>query len=164
MAANAGALVFCSRHGSRGQCWINFDGTHVAADRCVCLVAGVEGWECPIDFHAQRWRNENPQHGRAFVRPIRAGRIQAELNAATQSDLFQQQTARRLGVQASERKAELAQHYTRNTLEVSAWCAKCRKNTMHRVDGVRKGPCKLCIERLETAPKPAPTPKQQHLF
>jgi hypothetical protein len=26
------------------------------------------------------------------------------------------------------------EHYTRNTVEVSAWCAKCSKRTMHRVD------------------------------
>ena len=32
-------------------------------------------------------------------------------------------------------------HYTKNTLEVTAWCAKCQRDTQHRVDGGRRGPC-----------------------
>jgi hypothetical protein len=35
----------------------------------------------------------------------------------------------------------LAEHYTRNTLECTAWCKKCQKMTQHRVDSGRKGPC-----------------------
>jgi hypothetical protein len=35
----------------------------------------------------------------------------------------------------------MSEHYTRNTLECTAWCAKCKRNTQHRVDGGRRGPC-----------------------
>lgn len=41
------------------------------------------------------------------------------------------------------------EHYTRNTVSVSAYCSKCGKNTQHRVDGVRRGPCLECIAKLE---------------
>lgn len=54
------------------------------------------------------------------------------------------------------------QHYTRDTVEASAWCRKCGKATMHRIDGVKLGPCLVCLKRLEEenraaadAPKPA---------
>jgi hypothetical protein len=35
----------------------------------------------------------------------------------------------------------MPEHYTRNTLECTAWCAKCQKMTQYRVDGGRRGPC-----------------------
>jgi hypothetical protein len=35
----------------------------------------------------------------------------------------------------------MGEHYTKNTLECTAWCAKCQKNTQHRVDDGRRGPC-----------------------
>jgi hypothetical protein len=35
----------------------------------------------------------------------------------------------------------MTEHYTRNTLECTAWCARCQRMTQHRVDGGRKGPC-----------------------
>lgn len=38
------------------------------------------------------------------------------------------------------------QHYTRNTVEVSEWCSKCGKYTMHRVDAPKLGPCLVCLE------------------
>jgi hypothetical protein len=41
------------------------------------------------------------------------------------------------------------QHYTRNTVSVSAYCSKCEKFTQHRVDGVRRGPCLECIRKLD---------------
>lgn len=41
------------------------------------------------------------------------------------------------------------QHYTRNTVEASAWCDKCGRNTPHRIDGVKKGPCLTCLGKLE---------------
>jgi len=40
-------------------------------------------------------------------------------------------------------------HFTRNTVSAEAWCAKCKKHTQHRVDGVKLGPCLKCIARLE---------------
>lgn len=33
------------------------------------------------------------------------------------------------------------EHYTRGTLECTAFCKKCGRNTQHRVDGGRRGPC-----------------------
>ena len=35
----------------------------------------------------------------------------------------------------------MTEHYTRNTEEATAWCARCQRMTQHRVDGGRKGPC-----------------------
>lgn len=35
----------------------------------------------------------------------------------------------------------MAEHYTKNTEECTAWCAKCQRHTQHRVDGGRRGPC-----------------------
>lgn len=165
MFANAGQLVRCSLHSARGECWINFGGKHVLPERCTCMVAGTEGWECPIDAHAQRWRNENPEHGRPFLRRREATNTgTARLDAAEQKRLFRVGTPRRLGVGAAERRAKMAEHYTLATVEVSAWCAKCRKNTMHRVDGRRKGPCKVCMEKLDNAPKVVPPEKQERLW
>lgn len=43
----------------------------------------------------------------------------------------------------------MGEHYTRNTVSASAWCAKCKKQTMHRVDGVKLGPCLDCIANLD---------------
>lgn len=42
----------------------------------------------------------------------------------------------------------MTQHFTRDTVSASLWCPKCKKQTQHRIDGVRKGPCLECIERL----------------
>ena len=35
----------------------------------------------------------------------------------------------------------MPEHYTRNTESVTAWCNVCRRETQHRVDGGRRGPC-----------------------
>lgn len=62
----------------------------------------------------------------------------------------------------------MAQHFSRSTVSVSSWCARCNRNTQHRVDDRRIGPCLDCIDRLEAqhAAKPAttPDPKQGLLF
>jgi hypothetical protein len=42
----------------------------------------------------------------------------------------------------------MTQHFTRNTISAALYCPKCKKQTQHRVDGVRKGPCLDCIARL----------------
>ena len=42
----------------------------------------------------------------------------------------------------------MTQHFTRNTISMSLWCARCQKYTQRRIDGVRKGPCLDCIARL----------------
>jgi ribosomal protein L44E len=43
----------------------------------------------------------------------------------------------------------MAEHFSRNTIFISAWCRKCSKNTPHRVEDRRKGPCLDCIARLD---------------
>lgn len=35
----------------------------------------------------------------------------------------------------------MGEHFTRNTLECTAWCNTCQGFTQHRVDGGRRGPC-----------------------
>jgi hypothetical protein len=61
----------------------------------------------------------------------------------------------------------MTEHYTRDTVMVSAWCQKCSKFTMHNVQGGRKGACQECLKRLETEklklPK-AQVPTQTNLF
>lgn len=64
----------------------------------------------------------------------------------------------------------MTHHFTRNTVEASAWCSKCQKFTMHRVDQDamqgRLGPCLKCIEKLDAQhaqPKPEPV-RQGNLF
>lgn len=62
-------------------------------------------------------------------------------------------------------------HFTKNTVEASAWCLKCGRATMHRVDRdqmqARLGPCLVCVANLDkqhderTAPEPPP---QRSLF
>ena len=53
---------------------------------------------------------------------------------------------------------------TRNSISVGAYCTKCKRETQHRIDDRRKGPCLLCIERLEqmhAAAQLKPKPAQQ---
>ena len=63
----------------------------------------------------------------------------------------------------------MTQHYPRNTVSASEWCAKCGKNTQHRIDDRRVGPC---LECLKAPAKPTscaaddrmPVPEQACLF
>ena len=56
----------------------------------------------------------------------------------------------------------MTQHYPRNTVSVGAFCKKCQRETQHRVDGTRKGPCLDCIARLEAqASLPRKPPRTQ---
>jgi hypothetical protein len=43
----------------------------------------------------------------------------------------------------------MTQHYTRLTVSAAHYCSKCRKQTQHRIDRGRKGPCLECIARLD---------------
>ena len=43
----------------------------------------------------------------------------------------------------------MTEHFTRNTVSAEFYCSKCGKRTQHRIDGVRKGPCIPCTEKLE---------------
>lgn len=48
----------------------------------------------------------------------------------------------------------MAEHYTKSTTSVGGlWCAKCKRQTRHRVDKGRRGPCQEC--GTEPAPLPA---------
>ena len=51
----------------------------------------------------------------------------------------------------------MTEHFTKNTVEASAWCAKCKRKTMHRVDADaqqgRLGPCLVCVALLEAKHK-----------
>jgi hypothetical protein len=60
----------------------------------------------------------------------------------------------------------MPEHFTRNTVMASFWCAKCHKATMHRVDGVKRGPCLDCMEKLDAAhaAQPAAEIEQGDLF
>lgn len=41
----------------------------------------------------------------------------------------------------------MPEHYTKNTLECTAWCSTCQRMTQHRVDGGRRGPCLECANK-----------------
>ena len=62
----------------------------------------------------------------------------------------------------------MPEHFTKSVVVASFWCARCRKPTMHNVNGGRRGSCHECIKRLEAIkPKPKnsiPIPEQPNLF
>jgi ribosomal protein L44E len=58
----------------------------------------------------------------------------------------------------------MTQHFTRNTVSVDFYCPKCKKFTQHRIDKGRKGPCLLCIEKLDAMHKDAVKSQQRNLF
>lgn len=43
----------------------------------------------------------------------------------------------------------MPQHYSKATVAVQVWCKVCHKDTMHRVDYGRRGPCLECLKKLE---------------
>jgi len=43
----------------------------------------------------------------------------------------------------------VGEHYTRRTVSAASWCGKCQKNTQHRVDDRRLGPCLECVAKLD---------------
>ena len=49
----------------------------------------------------------------------------------------------------------MSQHFTRNTVSAAFLCSKCGKETQHRIDEKRKGPCLVCLERPLQRVKPA---------
>lgn len=55
----------------------------------------------------------------------------------------------------------MAEHLTRNTVMASCWCPKCGKATMHRVDGVKRGPCMDCMEKPAEIAAPASAAAEQ---
>ena len=43
----------------------------------------------------------------------------------------------------------MGEHYTKNTLECTAYCNPCGALTQHRVDAGHRGPCLVCISKLD---------------
>jgi hypothetical protein len=61
----------------------------------------------------------------------------------------------------------MVQHYTLDTVEVSEWCNKCRKMTMHVVADRRLQyciPCWQASKEASDAEKAKPEPEQGSLF
>ncbi len=59
----------------------------------------------------------------------------------------------------------MSQHYTSDTVAVSAWCKKCGKETMHTVHNKILGACQVCLEKLNTGSKKTKVkPVQLDLF
>ena len=61
----------------------------------------------------------------------------------------------------------MSQHYTRSTVSAAFYCKKCGKETQHRIDDRRRGPCMECMARtdaLATKPKKTPHAHQEDLF
>jgi len=58
------------------------------------------------------------------------------------------------------------QHYPGNCVEISAWCQSCYKDTPHRVDAPKLGPCLTCLEKLNQRDFPfvPKEPEQEELF
>ena len=58
------------------------------------------------------------------------------------------------------------QHYTSNTVSVSAWCNKCSKFTQYAVSHGRKSYCLDCVARYDAQPKvkKPEAPVQENLF
>lgn len=56
-------------------------------------------------------------------------------------------------------------HFTKNTIEASFFCAKCMKDTPHRIDNGRRGPCLTCMALQLTLPHIDDTKEiQEELF
>lgn len=57
-------------------------------------------------------------------------------------------------------------HFTKNTVEAKFWCDPCGRETIHRVDDGRRGPCLVCLEKREkqvSLPGIDP-PQQEEMF
>ena len=55
----------------------------------------------------------------------------------------------------------MSQHYTRGTVEASAYCNKCGKMTMHTVSDRRLGYCIPCYQKPLPEAKPKEEPPKQ---
>jgi hypothetical protein len=52
-------------------------------------------------------------------------------------------------------------HFTKTTVSATFWCNKCGKDTHHRVDYGRRGPCMACMAKLEVKQPPKSKPAEQ---
>lgn len=55
-------------------------------------------------------------------------------------------------------------HFTKNTVSASFWCNKCGKETLHRIDGNRRGPCYTCMEAVPHGQRKQAQVEQASLF
>jgi len=58
----------------------------------------------------------------------------------------------------------MPEHYTRDTISCTVWCAKCGRMTEHRVDDRRRGPCMGCLAKPIEPQKPVQEDRQGSLF
>lgn len=59
----------------------------------------------------------------------------------------------------------MPEHYTKKTVSVARFCPKCGRETTHRVDNGRRGPCLVCLAKQEEIAKNRPpAAKQENLF
>lgn len=43
----------------------------------------------------------------------------------------------------------MSEHYSKQTVSVSAFCKKCQRQTVHKVDDGILGACLSCVEKLQ---------------
>lgn len=43
----------------------------------------------------------------------------------------------------------MSEHYSKQTVSVSAFCKKCQRQTFHKVDDGILGACLSCVEKLQ---------------
>lgn len=55
----------------------------------------------------------------------------------------------------------MPQHYTKNTVEASIWCNKCRSMTQWRILGSKRAYCIPCHDQPTPAKVEAPKPETQ---
>lgn len=58
----------------------------------------------------------------------------------------------------------MPEHYPKNTVTASVWCKVCGRETTHRIDDGRRGPCMECMHQRELEVVKKPPAKQEGLF
>jgi hypothetical protein len=56
-----------------------------------------------------------------------------------------------------------SQHYTKSTVQASAWCTRCRQMTVHQVLGGKLAGCKVCQKKPDVKSE-LPVIEQGKLF
>lgn len=47
----------------------------------------------------------------------------------------------------------MPEHYPKSTVSAVVWCNRCMRETEHRIDRGRRGPCLVCLQGAETRAK-----------
>ena len=45
----------------------------------------------------------------------------------------------------------MPEHFSKHVTEATCWCKKCNAMTQHRIDPPLRGPCLVCLAKLERA-------------